>query len=69
MSGLYKGVTPPLAGVAVVNAIVFGVYGNTLRRLSNPDSLTSQYLAGATAGRQLKNIYSTTDVYILFVSF
>lgn len=39
-----------MAGVAFVNAIVFGVYGNTQRQLSEPDALHSHFLAGATAG-------------------
>lgn len=40
----------PMAGVAVVNAVVFGVYGNVQRNLSDPESLQSYFLAGATAG-------------------
>ncbi|XP_068241590.1 mitochondrial basic amino acids transporter [Palaemon carinicauda] len=48
--GLYKGMSSPMAGVAVVNAIVFGVQGNMARYMDNPDSLRSQTLAGATAG-------------------
>lgn len=50
VSGLYKGMTSPIAGVAVVNAIVFGVYGYTQRNLSEPDRLSSYFLAGASAG-------------------
>lgn len=42
--------TSPIAGVAVVNAIVFGVYGYTQRNLSEPDRLSSCFLAGASAG-------------------
>lgn len=42
--------TSPIAGVAVVNAIVFGVYGYTQRNLSEPDRLSSYFLAGASAG-------------------
>ncbi|XP_065331830.1 mitochondrial basic amino acids transporter-like [Cloeon dipterum] len=48
--GLYKGMSSPLAGVACVNAIIFGVQGNIQRRLSNPDSLHSHFIAGAAAG-------------------
>lgn len=40
----------PIAGVAVVNAVVFGVYGYTQRNLSEPDQLSSYFLAGASAG-------------------
>ncbi|XP_041777460.1 mitochondrial basic amino acids transporter [Anopheles merus] len=48
--GLYRGMSSPMAGVAVVNAIVFGVYGNIQRRTANPDSLYSHFLAGSAAG-------------------
>lgn len=34
----------------MVNAIVFGVYGNFQRHLPQPDALSSHFLAGATAG-------------------
>ena len=40
----------PMAGVAVVNAIVFGVYGNLQRQLNNSEALSSHFLAGAAAG-------------------
>ncbi|KAL0104139.1 hypothetical protein PUN28_017091 [Cardiocondyla obscurior] len=50
MSGLYKGMSSPIAGVAAVNAIVFGVYGYTQRNLPEPDRLLSYFLAGAAAG-------------------
>lgn len=48
--GVYRGMSSPLAGVAAINAIVFGVYGNVQRNLSEPDSLISHFLAGGTAG-------------------
>lgn len=48
--GLYRGMSSPMAGVAAVNAIVFGVYGNVQRRTANPDSLYSHFLAGNAAG-------------------
>ncbi|XP_020278291.1 mitochondrial basic amino acids transporter-like [Pseudomyrmex gracilis] len=50
VSGLYKGMSSPIAGVAVVNAIVFGIYGHTQRHLSEPDRLSACFLAGASAG-------------------
>lgn len=50
LSGLYKGVTSPLYSLALINAIVFGVQGNALRRMSNPDSVWSHFKAGAVAG-------------------
>ncbi|CAG9760890.1 unnamed protein product [Ceutorhynchus assimilis] len=48
--GVYRGVTSPLLGVAGINAIVFGIYGNTQRCMKNPESLRSHALAGAAAG-------------------
>jgi hypothetical protein len=39
-----------MAGVAVVNAVVFGVYGNFQRYSPQPDALSSHFLAGAAAG-------------------
>ena len=35
MFGLFKGMAPPLAAVALQNAILFGVYGNVLNMLSD----------------------------------
>lgn len=40
----------PVAGVAVVNAIIFGVYGETQRRTTDPASLSSHFIAGSLAG-------------------
>lgn len=48
--GLYKGMSSPMAGVAFVNAIVFGVHGNMSKHIKDPESLRSQVLCGATAG-------------------
>ena len=47
---MYRGVNSPLAGVAAINAICFGVYGNVNRRLSNPESLRSVTIAGMASG-------------------
>ncbi|GAU89603.1 hypothetical protein RvY_02136 [Ramazzottius varieornatus] len=47
--GLYKGMTSPLYGVAVTQAIVFGTYGNTMRLLGE-NSSRNQFLAGAFTG-------------------
>ncbi|KAI9565283.1 hypothetical protein GHT06_009068 [Daphnia sinensis] len=48
--GLFKGMSSPMASVAVINAMIFGVYGNVQRRLSEPESLRSHALAGSVAG-------------------
>lgn len=50
LRGVYKGVTSPLLGVAGINAVVFGVYGNAQRHASNPESLGTHAVAGAAAG-------------------
>lgn len=49
-AGLYRGISSPMGGVALVNAIIFGVYGNIQRRSSDPDSMQSHFLAGSAAG-------------------
>jgi len=48
--GLYKGMSSPLFGVAGINAITFGAYGNILKQLPNQDSLSSITIAGSGAG-------------------
>ncbi|XP_042548719.1 mitochondrial basic amino acids transporter isoform X1 [Dipodomys spectabilis] len=47
--GLYKGLGSPLMGLTFINALVFGVQGNTLRVLGH-DSPLHQFVAGAAAG-------------------
>uniref|UniRef100_A0A1A7Y5K3 Mitochondrial basic amino acids transporter n=1 Tax=Iconisemion striatum TaxID=60296 RepID=A0A1A7Y5K3_9TELE len=47
--GLYKGIGSPMMGLAFINAIVFGVQGNTMRLLGR-DTPTNQFAAGAAAG-------------------
>ena len=50
VAGLYRGISSPMAGVAVVNAVVFGVYGEIQKHIPNPHSLPSHFMAGALAG-------------------
>lgn len=50
VNGLYRGVSSPMAGIAFINAIVFGVYGNVQRQFIDATSLTSHFVAGFTAG-------------------
>ncbi|XP_053700093.1 mitochondrial basic amino acids transporter-like isoform X1 [Synchiropus splendidus] len=47
--GLYKGIGSPMMGLTFINAIVFGVQGNTMRLLGN-DTPLNQFLAGSAAG-------------------
>lgn len=49
MLGLYKGIGSPMMGLTFINAIVFGVQGNAMRRLGR-DTPLNQFLAGASAG-------------------
>ncbi|KAK6295447.1 hypothetical protein J4Q44_G00346730 [Coregonus suidteri] len=49
MFGLYKGIGSPMMGLTFINAIVFGVHGNTMRYLGH-DTPMNQFLAGAAAG-------------------
>ncbi|XP_023935346.1 mitochondrial basic amino acids transporter-like [Bicyclus anynana] len=50
LSTAYRGIGAPLGGIAAINAMVFGAYGNTRRALSNSNSLSSHALAGGVAG-------------------
>ncbi|XP_077415299.1 mitochondrial basic amino acids transporter [Vanacampus margaritifer] len=47
--GLYKGLGSPMMGLTFINAIVFGVQGNAMRKLGH-DTPLNQFLAGASAG-------------------
>ncbi|MBN3314725.1 MCATL protein, partial [Atractosteus spatula] len=49
MFGLYKGIGSPMMGLTFINAIVFGVQGNAMRRLGQ-DTPLNQFLAGSAAG-------------------
>jgi len=62
VAGLYRGMSSPLLGVAGINAITFGVNAQVLKRLSNPDSLSSITLAGATAGLVQTSIVSPMEL-------
>lgn len=48
--GLYRGMSSPMAGVAAINATVFGVYGSVQRHSPNPNSYGTHFLAGSAAG-------------------
>ncbi|XP_015117554.1 mitochondrial basic amino acids transporter [Diachasma alloeum] len=50
ITGFYRGMTSPMAGVAFINALIFGAYGEAQRHSSNPDDLSTHFLAGAAAG-------------------
>jgi len=48
--GLYRGMSSPLSGVAAINAVVFGVFGNAQRRFAEPEALRTHVLAGSVTG-------------------
>ncbi|GMT11065.1 hypothetical protein PFISCL1PPCAC_2362, partial [Pristionchus fissidentatus] len=50
ISGLYKGITPPLASLCMINATVFGVQWSISRQFENPDSIAAHFWAGFAAG-------------------
>ncbi|XP_045768581.1 mitochondrial basic amino acids transporter-like [Maniola jurtina] len=50
LSTAYRGIGAPLGGIAAINAVVFGAYGNTRRALSDPDALATHAIAGGAAG-------------------
>lgn len=54
--------TSPIAGVAVVNAIVFGIYGETQRRMGAQDHIITHFLAGASAGLAQSPICSPLEL-------
>ncbi|XP_068803129.1 mitochondrial basic amino acids transporter [Struthio camelus] len=47
--GLYKGIGSPMMGLTFINALLFGVQGNTLRALGK-DTPLNQFIAGSAAG-------------------
>lgn len=49
LAGLYKGISSPLGGVALVNAIIFGTHAQVTRYIGS-QGLHSHFVAGATAG-------------------
>ncbi|XP_004342638.1 carnitine/acylcarnitine carrier protein [Capsaspora owczarzaki ATCC 30864] len=60
--GLYKGMASPMAGVALINAMLFGVYGNSVRLLEGSGSaeparrpsIQTVFIAGAASGLPLQ---------------
>nr|XP_037274785.1 mitochondrial basic amino acids transporter-like [Rhipicephalus microplus] len=60
MAGLYRGMSSPMAGVALVNAVVFGVYGTTQKRLG--DSIWAHAASGVLAGAVQSVISSPVEL-------
>ena len=53
---VYKGFTSPLYSLTLINGIIFAVYGSTIRYTSNPEALSSHFIAGSVAGNILLSI-------------
>lgn len=60
--GLYRGMSSPMAGVAAINATVFGIYGSVQRYSSNPNSYTTHFVAGSAAGLTQSLICSPVEL-------
>lgn len=60
--GLYRGMSSPLAGVAAINATVFGVYGSVQRHATNPNSYATHFVAGSVAGLTQSLICSPVEL-------
>lgn len=49
VKALYRGVSSPLVGLGVMNAVLFGIYGSVLRMMPDPDSLLAISVAGTAS--------------------
>lgn len=56
-----KGVTSPLAGIALMNATIFSVYGKSLQYLS-PEHAINHWWAGCAAGLAQSVIISPVEL-------
>ncbi|KJE97973.1 carnitine/acylcarnitine carrier protein [Capsaspora owczarzaki ATCC 30864] len=69
--GLYKGMASPMAGVALINAMLFGVYGNSVRLLEGSGSaeparrpsIQTVFIAGAASG--LVNSFASCPIELV----
>uniref|UniRef100_F1L6P6 Mitochondrial basic amino acids transporter n=1 Tax=Ascaris suum TaxID=6253 RepID=F1L6P6_ASCSU len=62
VSGLLKGLSSPLASLSVINAIVFGVYGNAVRLFENQESIWTHFVAGCASGLAQTVIATPTEM-------
>ncbi|VDK59315.1 unnamed protein product [Anisakis simplex] len=56
------GLTSPLASLSVINAIVFGVYGNTVRLFEDKNSVLTHFIAGSASGLAQTLIATPTEM-------
>lgn len=57
----------PLASLAVINAVVFGVHGNVSKQFGDRDSLMTHFIAGCSAGAAQAFIAGPTELLKLRV--
>ncbi|VDM39953.1 unnamed protein product [Toxocara canis] len=62
VSGLLKGLSSPLASLTVINAIIFGVYGNVTRLFENQESVVTHFIAGCVSGLAQTAIATPTEM-------
>jgi solute carrier family 25 carnitine/acylcarnitine transporter 20/29 len=65
--GLYKGMASPVIGVGILNALIFGVYGNTLRFLDQWRGITEDSDdedEEGSSGRKRTTAEFYTDIFI-----
>ncbi|CAG9532519.1 unnamed protein product [Cercopithifilaria johnstoni] len=48
--GFFKGMSSPLISFTAIHAIVFGIYGNTIKLFDNYHNLLGSFIAGSLAG-------------------
>ncbi|KAI8915812.1 mitochondrial carrier domain-containing protein, partial [Gorgonomyces haynaldii] len=66
ITGLYKGMTSPLVGVAFINSMLFAVYGSALRMVSSDlerPALSSIFYAGSISG--LVNAFFSAPIELI----
>uniref|UniRef100_A0A7E4VYD2 Mitochondrial basic amino acids transporter n=1 Tax=Panagrellus redivivus TaxID=6233 RepID=A0A7E4VYD2_PANRE len=62
VKGLYKGMSSPLASLTLINAIVFGVHGNVVKKMNNEQSILTHFAAGAAAGAAQGVVAAPTEL-------
>lgn len=50
VAGLFRGMSSLMAGIPLVNAVLFGVYGNTRKLFADQDALSTHFYSGMIAG-------------------
>lgn len=61
------GMSSPLASLAVINAVVFGVHGNVSKQFEDKESVKTHFIAGCAAGAAQGVIAGPTELLKLRV--